>query len=360
MPGGLGDDTIIFLMNPLFFGMLPFVLSLVISLAITYITIQVYRSLGIVDKSTRSQHPKNIHTTPVPRGGGIPIFVSVMFVSLALLPMSIVSVAILSGASILLILGVLDDLLDISPYVRLIGGIVASVIVVYFGVKIEYVSNPLGGGVISFEHIEYLATIGSILWITWAMNFVNMGAKGLDGQLPGVVVIAALVMGMVSYRFAPDPSALEATFLSSAVAGSYFGLLVFNAYPQKIMPGWGAGSLAGYLLAVISMVSGAKLATALIVLGIPLMDVVYAIIRRVKKGKSPVWGDAEHLHHKLLELGWSKRKVAWFYWIFTALLGLLALQLNSQMKIYTILLIGIVIGGVLLWINSYLHSKQRE
>lgn len=147
--------------------------------------------------------------------------------------------------------------------------------------------------------------------------------------------------------------------MASAVAGSFLGLLVFNAYPQKIMPGWGAGALAGYLLAVISMLSGAKLATALIVLGIPLMDVVYAIIRRVRKGQSPVWGDAEHLHHKLLALGYSKRQVAAFYWIVTALLGILALQLNSQMKIYTILLIGVVVGGVLLWINSYLSLKPR-
>jgi UDP-GlcNAc:undecaprenyl-phosphate GlcNAc-1-phosphate transferase len=108
------------------------------------------------------------------------------------------------------------------------------------------------------------------------------------------------------------------------------------------------------------MLSGAKLATALIVLGIPLMDVVYAIIRRIKNGKSPVWGDAEHLHHKLLAMGWSKRRVALFYWAFTALLGIVALQLNSQMKIYTIILIGIVVGGILLWINSSLSSRQRE
>ena len=173
-------------------------------------------------------------------------------------------------------------------------------------------------------------------------------------------MIAAIVMGIVSWRFVPDPSALESAFMAATVAGSFLGLLFFNAYPQKIMPGWGAGSLAGYLLAVISMMSGAKLATALIVLGIPLMDVVYAIIRRIRRGKSPVWGDAEHLHHKLLAIGWSKRRVAFAYWGFTAILGIIALQLNSQMKIYTILLIAVVVGGVILWINSNLLSKRPE
>ncbi len=358
--GVVGDVTIILLMMWQQYALLPFGFSLLISLAVTSMTIMVYRALGIVDKSRASDHPKNIHEVPVPRGGGIPIFMTMAFTSLAFLPSSSERIAILAGALILLIMGILDDLFNISPYVRLVAGFVASTLVVVFGVSIAYVSNPLGGAPITFEGREWISTVVSILWITWSMNFVNMGAKGLDGQLPGVVVIAASVMGVVSWRFAPDPAALESLFMAAAVAGSFLGLLVFNAYPQKIMPGWGAGALAGYLLAVISMLSGAKLATALIVLGIPLMDVVYAIIRRLKNGRSPVWGDAEHLHHKLLGLGWSKRRVAAVYWGFTALLGVLALQLNSQMKIYTILLIAVVVGGVLLWINSSLSSRRRE
>lgn len=347
-------------MNISVYTALPFGFALIISLAVTYLTILVYRALGIVDRSSAVDHPKNIHASPVPRGGGIPIFITMTLTLLVFLPSSSTSVAILAGALLLVILGVLDDLLNISPYLRLIGGLLASAIVVSFGVRIEYISNPLGGAPITFGGYEWVAILISVLWITWAMNFVNMGAKGLDGQLPGVVVIAALVMGIVSYRFIPDPSALESIFMASAIMGSFLGLLVFNAYPQKIMPGWGAGSLAGYLLAVISMLSGAKLATALIVLGIPLMDVIYAIIRRVRKGQSPVWGDAEHLHHKLLALGLSKRHVAGIYWGFTGLLGIVALQLNSQMKIYTILLIGLIVGGVLLWINSFLSQKPRE
>lgn len=341
------------------YGLLPLGFATIISAAVTYITILVYSALGIVDRSKRSEHPKHIHQTPVPRGGGIPIFVTILLSVLVLLPISTTTVAILWGGAILLALGVLDDLLNISPYIRLLGGVVAAAVVVLSGVEIAFVSNPLGGGVISFENIPILRMLGSILWITWSMNFVNMGAKGLDGQLPGVVIIAAVVMGIVSWRFVPDPAALESMLLSAAVAGSYLGLLFFNVYPQRIMPGWGGGALAGYLLAVISMLSGAKLATAIIVLGIPLMDVVYAIIRRIRRGQSPVWGDAEHLHHRLLAIGWSKRKVAGFYWFFTALLGYLALQLNSQMKIYTIFLVAVIVGGVLLWINSSLSSKRR-
>lgn len=339
--------------------LLPLIFGLIISLAITYITINLYRGLGIVDKSTAKDHPKNIHLRPVPRGGGIPIFISIFLVASMFMPMDGTLILIILGAFVLMILGVMDDIFNLSPYIRLIIGLIVSAIVVYGGVKINFISNPFGGAPISFENVAWLSTLISILWITWSMNFVNMGAKGLDGQLPGVVVIAAIVMGLVSNRFIPDQMAIKATFLAFLVAGSYLGLLFFNAYPQKIMPGWGAGSQAGYLLAVISMLSGAKLATALIVLGIPLMDVIYAIIRRVKKGQSPVWGDAEHLHHKLLAVGYTKKQVAAIYWVFSGILGLLALGLNSRMKIYTIFLIAIVVGGILTWINSFLSSNRR-
>lgn len=335
---------------------LPFVIALSLSLAITYLTIRIYRGLGLVDRSKQADHPKHIHERPVPRGGGIPIYISILFTTIMLGPMNAQTIAILVGGLMLLAIAVLDDVWDISPYLRLGIGLVASAVVVMSGIKIGFVSNPFAGGVIILP--EFLAMVASILWITWTMNFVNMGAKGLDGQLPGVALIAAVVMGLLSYRFVGDQTAWQPTMLAFALAGAYAGLLVFNAYPQKIMPGWGGGALAGYFLAVLSMLSGAKVATALIVLGIPLMDVIYAIVRRVAAGRSPVWGDASHLHHKLLSLGWSKRKIAMLYWIVTACLGYLALNLNSEYKVYTIVLLFVTVGGVLLWINLLLSSNQ--
>jgi UDP-GlcNAc:undecaprenyl-phosphate GlcNAc-1-phosphate transferase len=338
---------------------LPFIFSFIVSLAITYITIMVYRSLGLVDRSTKKDHAKHIHTNPVPRGGGIPIIIAMLLATLSFLKIDQQIAGIFAGAMIIAIAGVLDDLLDISPYLRLILGVVAALIVVSTGIGIAYVSNPFGSGVIDFN-LPLITGGLTILWIVWGMNFVNMGAKGLDGQLPGVTMIAAIVMGILSFRFVSDVSAWPSSYLSFALAGSYAGLLDLNIYPQKIMPGWGGGALSGYFLAVLSILSGAKVATALIVLGVPLMDVIYAIVRRVAAGKSPVWGDTGHLHHQLLKLGWSKRQVAAFYWLVTALLGTIALQLNSQMKIYTILLIAVSVGGALLWINLSLSSSRSE
>lgn len=338
---------------------LPFLCAFVLSLAITFITINMYKSLGLVDRSTLKDHPKHIHARPVPRGGGIPIFVAMFFATLLFIKVDAQIAGIFAGALLLTGTGIFDDLFDISPYVRLIIGVAAALIVVSTGIGISYISNPVGAGVLYFNW-TWLTGGLTVLWIVWTMNFVNMGAKGLDGQLPGVTVAAAIVMGILSFRFINDITSWPSAYLSFALAGAYAGLWVFNGYPQKIMPGWGGGALAGYFLAVLSILSGAKVATALIVLGVPLMDAVYVIMRRILAGKSPVWGDTNHLHHQLLKLGWSKRQVAGFYWFVTAILGALALQLNSQMKIYTILLIAVVVGGVLLWINSFLSSNRSE
>lgn len=347
-------------MNTLQLIWLPSIFALILSTAITYITIQVYRGLGLVDKSTKDQHKKHIHTTPVPRGGGIPIFATMLFVTAMFFRLDPHIMAILLGALIITILGVLDDVFDLSPYIRLIMGLVVAYIVVKSGIGINFVSNPIGGGVIELGQSQLIANLIAIVWIVWSMNFVNMGAKGLDGQLPGVVIIAAIVMGTLSFRFVNDVTTWSSAYLSFALAGAYGGLLLFNAYPQKIMPGWGGGALAGYFLGVLSILSGAKVATALIVLGVPLMDVVYAIMRRLRAGKSPVWGDDLHLHHRLLKIGWSKRKVAMFYWIVTAILGVAALRLDSQLKIYTIVLTAVAVGGILLWINLLLSSSQQD
>lgn len=340
-------------------AILPFITAFLVSLAVTFLTILTYRNLGLVDRSTKKQHPKHIHTRPVPRGGGIPIFVSIFFAALMFMQVDIQIAAILCGGLIITVAGILDDILDISPYLRLILGILAALLVVSSGIGISYISNPFGVGVLHFD-ASFIVTLLTIIWIVWGMNFVNMGAKGLDGQLPGVTLIAALIMGILSFRFANDLTAWPSAYLSFALAGAYGGLLIFNMYPQRIMPGWGGGALAGYFLAVLSILSGAKVATALIVLGVPLMDVVYVIGRRIAAGKSPVWGDTNHLHHQLLRLGWSKRQVAAFYWLVTAILGVIALQLNSQMKIYTILLIAVAVGGALLWINLFLSSNRPE
>jgi UDP-GlcNAc:undecaprenyl-phosphate GlcNAc-1-phosphate transferase len=115
------------------------------------------------------------------------------------------------------------------------------------------------------------------------------------------------------------------------------------------MPGFSGSTLAGYLLAVLSILSTTKVGTLMVVLGIPLVDTGYTITRRIISGKSPFWGDRGHLHHKLLDSGFSKRQVTLFYWLLTLILGLIALNLNASYKLYTIVGVTVFVGGLLLW-----------
>ena len=190
------------------------------------------------------------------------------------------------------------------------------------------------------------------------MNIVNMGAKGVDGQLSGVTVIAALTIAFLSLRFSADIAQWPVIILAAITAGAYLGFLPWHIFPQKIMPGYGGSTLAGYLLAVLSILSTTKVGALMVVLGIPLIDTGYTIIRRIISGKSPVWGDRGHLHHRLLDAGLSKRQVSYFYWGVTAILGFLALNLNTTTKLYTMIGIALGLGGLIIWLTS--RPKQTE
>jgi UDP-GlcNAc:undecaprenyl-phosphate/decaprenyl-phosphate GlcNAc-1-phosphate transferase len=183
------------------------------------------------------------------------------------------------------------------------------------------------------------------------MNTVNW-SSGIDGQLAGVVGIGFLALGLVSLRsIESDPAQLLTAAIAFTAAGSYLGFLPWSFYPQKIMPGYGGSALAGFLLATLSILSGAKLATAALVLAVPLVDGVWTVARRLYQGKSPVWGDRKHLHHQLLKRGWGVPKIVLFYYSITALLALIALSLDSQGKLFAITMVVVILLGVLFTIN---------
>ena len=157
-----------------------------------------------------------------------------------------------------------------------------------------------------------LADIIGVIWLAAMMNMVSW-SKGLDGQLPGFVGITAFFLGLLAHRFtAHDISAQSVMVLSFIVAGAYIGFMPFNFYPQKIMPGYGGGSLAGFLLGILSILSFGKVGTAILILAIPLIDANYTIIRRIAAGNSPFKGDRGHFHHRLMDIGWGRRRIAIF------------------------------------------------
>lgn len=328
---------------------IPALVALLVSLTSTPLVISFAKKIGIIDNPLTHKHPKVIHTYPTPRGGGLAIFLGIIVTSLIFLPIDRHLIAILIGATLVTTIGILDDKYDLNPYLRLVAQLVFAAIPVVAGIGISFTTRPFGG-VLNFGS-PVISDIFGILWIVFLMNILNMGAKGVDGQLPGVTAIAALTIAGISLRFSADITEWPVIILALITAGAFLGFLPWHIYPQKIMPSYSGSTLAGYMLAILSILSTAKVGTLIVVLGIPLVDTGYTIVRRIIRGKSPVWGDRGHLHHKLYDIGWSKRKIALFYWLGTALLGLLALNLNAEFKLYTIIFIILTIGGVLLWLT---------
>ncbi len=289
---------------------------------------------------------------------------------LVFLPVDKHLLGIILGATVTLIVGLLDDKLDLNPYLRLLANGLAASCVVGAGIGIAFVTNPLHGGVIHLDQpqINYvlfggwhsiwiLSSLFGLFWIVWNMNIVGW-SSGIDGQLPGFVVIAAVVIGVLGLRVSQDITQWPVIVLAAACAGAYLGFLPWNFYPQKIMPGYSGKSLAGFFLAVLAILSGAKVATMILVLGIPMADAILSIIRRITAGHSPVWGDRGHLHHKLLDLGFSKRMIAIFYWFFAATLGMGALFLNSQQKFYAIVMVFVILVAFSFWFRLFPGRKS--
>ncbi|MDP3988212.1 MAG: MraY family glycosyltransferase [Candidatus Levybacteria bacterium] len=349
---------------------LPPIFSFIITVFATPISLIFIKRFGLFDDPKTHKHPGIIHKKPIPRGGGIPLFLGIFIASILFLPLTKVTIALLISAAIALIVGVLDDKFDISPYLRFSTNILCALIVVGSGVGISFITNPIGGILnldsirISFSlfgnhSIIVISDLIAIVWIVWVMNMLNW-SKGVDGQMPGIVAISAIVIGILSLRFPiSDTNSMIASNLSFIIAGSSIGFLLFNFYPAKIFPGYGATSVY-LLLSAVSILSGAKLATAILVMGVPMVDGVFTIGRRLAQKKSPFRHDNKHLHHLLLKMGFSQKKIALSYWFFSAILGAISLKLTSHGKLFAIIMLLAIVGGILLSLHLIQSKNEKE
>lgn len=354
-------------MNNLSLTIFPFLIAFIATIIATPISLIFLKKYGIVDDPKKHKHPAIIHKRPIPRGGGIPLFIGILVAGILFLPLSKIVIALFFASFVSLLIGILDDKYDLSPYLRFGVNIVTAVFVVFMGANIPFITNPFGGILYlnSFQipfwqgtTITFLSDLIAVLWIVWVMNMLNW-SKGVDGQMPGIVTISAIIIGILSLRFVPlDQVSATAATLSFIIAGSSLGFLIFNFYPAKIFPGYGATAIY-LLLAVASILSSAKLATAILVMGVPMTDGLFTIIRRIMSGKSPFWHDKKHLHHLLLNLGFSQKKVALFYWVVSAILGSLSLVLTSKGKLFTIIMLVIVVGGGILFLHLLTKNSDE-
>ena len=359
---------------------LPFILAFGFCILFTPVSVYLAKRYNLLDDPKKHKHPAILHKKVVPRAGGLAMYAGFALAAVVVMPFSQRLLGILLGGLVLVVLGALDDKYDLKNSIKFFGQILAAVIVVASGIGISFITNPFFsfgqfgqsiGEVIRLDSLrvvfDFLGThsivvfadLFALFWIVWVINMVNFSA-GVDGQMPGIVLVTLIVIFAASLRFYPaDPTQLIVTKLSLVGAGITLAFLLFNYYPAKIFPGDSGSYFLGFLVAVLAILSGAKVGTAILVMAVPLIDGVFTVFRRVLAGKSPFRGDRGHLHHRLLEIGFSERQVALFYWLLCAILGTIALMLSSVEKVLAGAVVAIIVLGGLVWLNMSLPEKAQ-
>lgn len=347
-----------------FYSWLPLIVSALLAWISTPLVLKLVSRWGLIDDPQHHQG-KATHASPLPRGGGLAAFIAIFATVWIFLPVDKITLSITASLTLITLYGLIDDKRDLNPYLRFFLQVGVAAIPVIAGVRINFTTNPFTQEIVNLSGQEGLffqtiPVVFSICWIVFLMNILNMGAKGIDGQLSGVVTVSALTIAILSQKYSADIAQWPVIVLSMIVAGAYLGMIPWNIYPQKIMPSFSGSNLGGFMLGVLSILSTAKVGTLMVTLGIPIIDTLYVMTKRVLAGKSPVWGDKGHLHHQLLNLGVSRRKIAYLYWASTAILGIIALNLNATLKIYTILGVAFFLGGLALFFKYAKNQKSNS
>ncbi|OGY42912.1 MAG: hypothetical protein A2Y67_03520 [Candidatus Buchananbacteria bacterium RBG_13_39_9] len=334
---------------------ISFLLSIILTLAVRQIAIR----FKIFDLPNAE---RKIHQTPIPLLGGIAVFLSFALALLLLtygtnwiiggfiLPKHIWG--IISAGLVLIIGGALDDIYNLKPKFQIIFPVIAALIIISFGIGISHVRNPFGG-IISFLNWQFIlfwfqgipykitlfADLFTLIWLMGMMHTTKL-LDGLDGLVSGITAIASLIIFAVSLNkiVAQPNTALMALIL----AGAFAGFLIFNWHPAKIFLGESGSLFAGLMIGVLAIISGSKVATTLLIMGIPILDVLWIIIRRIFKRKKVSIGDSKHLHFRLLDVGFSQRQAVLFLYSLTALFGLAALFLQTFGKLIAMIVLSIV------------------
>jgi UDP-GlcNAc:undecaprenyl-phosphate GlcNAc-1-phosphate transferase len=291
---------------------------------------------------------RHIHSIPIPRLGGLAIFASIILVTLFALGIAPKLIGLYLGLIIIFATGWLDDIYSLPPSAKFFGQILAASMLVFFGVTISNLTNPLGGIILLAPGLDVLLTL---IWVLLIVNTVNLldGVDGLAGSISAIAALTTCALSLFAIVNQPDTAQL-----ASIVFGASLGFLIYNWHPAKIFMGDSGSHTLGFMLAALSIISGAKLATAGLVLGIPILDVAWTFIRRVRAGQSPLAADRQHLHHRLIERGMSQSAVVATLCLASAGLGLAALLSGSKAK-----LIAFGVAIILMLLLVRFGSKRR-
>ncbi|MFS0783711.1 glycosyltransferase family 4 protein [Bacillus sp. 1P06AnD] len=304
------------------------------SLIITPLVKKLAFAIGATDKPNQ----RKVHTKIMPRLGGLAIFISFLIGLAVLRPQQEHTMAILIGACIIIIIGVLDDMMELSAKVKFIGQIAAALIVVLSGVQVEYINLPFDGQL----HLGMLSVPLTIIWIVGVTNAINL-IDGLDGLAAGVSTIALITISAMAML----KGDIFVVSIGAILIGSTLGFLKYNFHPAKIFMGDTGALFLGFMISVLSLlgfknVTMVSLIVPVIILGVPISDTFFAIIRRIVHKKPLSAPDKSHLHHCMLRLGYSHRQTVLIIYAMAASFGLAAI-IFSMSTVWGAMIIGVIL-----------------
>jgi len=351
---------------------LPFISGIVLTAAITPLIRYIANRTKAYRDISNDEYDRHIHTNNVPRMGGVGLYL--IFWSILILANGInrLTLGIIIGSTIILLAGVWDDLKELSAWKKFIWQLVAAGVIVASGLSINTISNPFGGviqldiyvvPIIKIGEVVYnfvpIADLFTVFWIVGMINTLNF-IDGLDGLATGISMIAAFVLFGLGLGVGGD--FLFGSMLAIILAGVTIGFLPFNYYPAKIFLGDSGAMFLGFMIGVISILSRAKVATTLLVLGFPILDLAWVALRRLLQRKSPFKPDKGHLHHRLLSAGLNQRQAVLLLYFLCGAFGIASFFLKgSYEEIVALILLFIIMMALSITLIVIIgRRRQRE
>ena len=320
---------------------MKYLMLIIVSFLIAYASTPVAKKLSIrLGAIDMPGERRRVHSNPTPRMGGLAIYFAFIVSVLVFVPLDKKIIGLILGSSIIVALGIVDDIKQLSAKTKMAGQIVAAIVLVLFGFRIEWLTTPTGG----MMYLSWLSIPTTIFWIVGITNTFNL-IDGLDGLAAGVAAISSITMSIVAVLNGKN---LVATILL-LVVGSALGFLPYNFHPAKIFMGDTGSLFLGFVLSAISIHGTIKGATAIAIvipvlaMGLPIFDTAVAIVRRAKNGAPIMQPDRGHLHHRLLDMGFSQRQVVVILYIISGLLGGVAIAVTEATPLWSFILVLLVL-----------------
>ncbi|MHB9143874.1 MAG: glycosyltransferase family 4 protein [Symbiobacteriia bacterium] len=344
--------------------MLTYIKAFSYALLVAYALTPVVRLLAVRIGAVDQPVARSMHTEPKPYLGGIAIYLAFVIAAVAFIGWNVPLVrGVVVGGGLILVFGAIDDVLRLSAKVKLLGQILAALVLVLgYGVRIEFVTNPFGG----YYFLHQWAVPLSVFWVVAVVNVVNL-ADGLDGLAAGISSIASLTLLFVGLT---QHSPLSTLLLTAALAGAALGFLPHNFNPAKIFMGDAGAMFLGYVLAALSVqgtlksATGLALAIPVLALGLPIFDTAFAIVRRAANHQKVYEADRGHLHHRLMQLGLSHRDTVLVMYAISAWLGISAIAISEMRAVPAMLLVLAVTVTLIIAARKLgvleIHPKSRQ